>query len=218
MLEDAAGARQQLVERLISGLTAAASGSAVVLRGSLAAGRADVYSDIDLLWDVPDDLFAMCITRLPTFLAAIQPIAALRSDPDFQCSDRRRLFFVRFQALPLFWRLDLDVYARSLERDPAYDLDNLAARGTDWSWPESALANVVAAVKARLRSRDDHAWQLLQRACQRIGLAAPDAGLPETMSEVVQQCLDLDPRLTDFGSEVLALVRHGMTDANDREV
>ena len=215
MRDGADDARQELVRRLIDGLAAAAGGSAVLLRGSLAEGRADVYSDIDLLWDIPDADFAACVTHLATILATIQPVASVRSDPDFQQSDRRRLFFVRFHGVPLFWRLDLDVYARSLKRDPCYDVDNPGARGTEWSWAESALTSVVAAVKARRRGRDDLAWDLLRRARARVGLPQPAAGLHDAMLEVVRQCLEQEPRLATLGSEVLALVRHGMADAND---
>lgn len=206
--------RQELVARLMAGLAAAADGSVVLLRGSLAEGRADEYSDIDLIWELPDALFEDCSMRVTAMLAAIQPVASVRSDPDFQHSAGCRLFFVRFKDLPLFWRLDLEVYAHSTKRDPGYDVDNPAARGGDWSWPESALTNGVAAVKAHLRGRDDAAWELLGRAFRRVGLARPEGSLLDAMLLLVQQCIRLDPRLASFGGEVLALVRHGMADAN----
>jgi predicted nucleotidyltransferase len=49
--------RDQLVGQIISALTATAPLSRVELRGSISHGCADEYSDIDLRWTVPDDLF-----------------------------------------------------------------------------------------------------------------------------------------------------------------
>lgn len=200
--------RQELVGRLMRGLTAAADGSVVLLRGSLAEERADQYSDVDLIWELPDALFEERSMRVAAILAAIQPVASVRSDPDFQRSAGRRLFFVRFKDLPLFWRLDLEVYAHSTHRDPGYDVDNPAARGGDWSWPESALTNVVGAVKAHLRGSDVDAWELLERAFGRVGLARPEGCLLDAMLLLVQQCIQLEPGLASFGSEVLVLMRH----------
>ncbi|MFJ1998507.1 hypothetical protein [Streptomyces asiaticus] len=94
-----------------------------------------------------------------------------RSDPDFHRSDRRRLLFVRFAGVPLFWRLDLDIRTASIADDPHYDAENPAARARDdeWSRPASALANAVGAVKAAARKRDDEACGLLDRGFARIG-------------------------------------------------
>ena len=47
------GERDALVASIRVRLTEAVSGSVTSLRGSLAEGRADAYSDIDLLWEVP---------------------------------------------------------------------------------------------------------------------------------------------------------------------
>ena len=79
------------------------------------------------------DLLAAAIADLPVILTRIRPVASLRFDPDFQHSAKRRLVFVRFAGVALFWRVDLDVFARSVGRDPDYDRDNPFARGTSWS-------------------------------------------------------------------------------------
>ena len=121
--------RARLVADLQAELTAAVPNSVALLRGSLAEGRADPYSDIDLLWDVPDADFSPAIAELPVTLSHVRPVASLRFDPDFQHSARRRLAFIRFAGVPLFWRVDLDVFARSVGRDPDYDRDNPSARG-----------------------------------------------------------------------------------------
>jgi len=145
--------RARLVADLLTELVAAVPGSAVLLRGSLAEGCADPYSDIDLLWDVPDADFNAAIVQLPVTLERVRSVASLRFDPDFQQSAKRRLVFIRFDSVPLFWRVDLDVFARSVGRDPDFDRDNSSARGTAWSLTESSLANAVAAIKAQRRAK-----------------------------------------------------------------
>ena len=144
--------RTRLVQRLLQDLQSAVPGSCVQLRGSLAEGRADAYSDVDLLWEIPDARFAETANRIHAILSSVHPIASLRLDPDFQQSQKRRLVFVRFRELPLFLRLDLDILAQSLRRNLNYDIDNPHARGSAWSLTESALANVVTAIKAHLRA------------------------------------------------------------------
>ena len=133
-----------MVERLLQQLPDAAPGSTIFLRGSLAEGRGDQYSDIDILWDAPDHLFARCVAQMPAIVSAIHPIESVRSDPDFQNSGRRRLLCIRFADIPLFWRLDLDLMATSIRQNRSYDVDNPLARGSAWSLTESALANAVA--------------------------------------------------------------------------
>src|SRR5258706_12146824 len=96
--------RARLVARLLHDLPDAIPGSAAHLRGSLAEHRADVYSDIDILWEIPDQQFALSVNRIHSILTAIHPLESLRFDPDFQQSQRRRLIFVRFCDVPLFWR------------------------------------------------------------------------------------------------------------------
>jgi hypothetical protein len=106
--------RARLVADLLTRLAVTIPGSVALLRGSLAEGRADPYSDIDLLWDVPDADFSAAIASLPVTLSHIRPVASLRFDPDFQHSTRRRLAFIRYAGVPLFWRVDLDIFARSV--------------------------------------------------------------------------------------------------------
>jgi DNA polymerase sigma len=47
--------RERLASNLRAALTAVIPGSQIGLRGSLGAGTADRYSDIDLCWVAPDD-------------------------------------------------------------------------------------------------------------------------------------------------------------------
>ncbi len=194
--------RDRLAAEILANLERAVPGSVAALRGSLAEGAGDRYSDIDVLWEVPDELFAASVAGVGETLGRVGRVRSLRSDPDFQRSDRRRLFFARFEGVPPFWRLDLDVLARSVGRDLRYDLDNPEARGTDWSLAESALANAVAAVKAHLRGRDDVARQLLERAYRRVGLDAPDLALRELVLGLAGEVAAMDPRMIEFAGEI----------------
>jgi predicted nucleotidyltransferase len=140
--------RARIVADLITELAEAVPGSAALLRGSLAEGRADLYSDIDLLWEIPATDFSAAIAALLVTLTRVRPVAWLRFDPDFQQSANRRLALIRFAGVPLFWRVDLDVLLRSVGRDPDCDRGNPSARGVDWSFGESNLTNAIMAIKA----------------------------------------------------------------------
>jgi hypothetical protein len=198
--------RARLVADLLRELTAAFPGSAALLRGSLADGHADLYSDIDLLWDVPDTAFSAAIAALPLILEAVRPVASLRFDPDFQHSAKRRLAFVRFAGVPLFWRVDLDVFARSVDRDPDYDRDNPSARGTSWSFVESSLANAIAAIKAQRRGRDNEAAELLARAEARVGIASPAVDLQRRIGLLLDAVAAMDPTTASLAAEIRCLV------------
>ncbi|MFJ6461049.1 nucleotidyltransferase domain-containing protein [Streptomyces sp. NPDC091387] len=161
--------RAALARELLRALRSHCAGSRAEPRGSLARGTADAYSDIDLLWTVPDGRFDACVAAVPDLLGTVRGVASLRVDPELGNSRKRRLLFVDFDRLPLFWRLDLEVVALSVAGRPGYDQDNPAARRDDWSRPASALANAVAAVKAVLRGRPQTARGLLERGFARIG-------------------------------------------------
>lgn len=201
------GARATLARQILEALEAATPGSVARLRGSLAGGTADLYSDVDLLWEVPDENFQSAVARLPAILAGLGPVASLRSTPEFQHSDRRRLIFAQFRDVPLFWRIDLDVLARSVGQDYTYDLDNPAARGEDWSRTHSALMNAVAAIKALLRNREAQAEQLLVRGFHRAGHPVPEGAAQEQILKLVQGIAALDPARSDLARRITALHR-----------
>ncbi|WP_413812412.1 hypothetical protein [Streptomyces sp. OE57] len=67
---------------------------------------------------MPDAWFPDCPARGVEALGEVEPVDSVRSDPDFHRSDRRRLLFVRFAGVPLFWRFDLDVRTASAADDP----------------------------------------------------------------------------------------------------
>ncbi|MDL4813352.1 nucleotidyltransferase domain-containing protein [Actinomadura opuntiae] len=187
-------------------------GSDARLRGSLAAGTADDFSDIDIAWVVPDARFPDCLAHLAEVLEEVQPVDDVRSDPDFHHSDRRRLLFVRFAGVPLFWRLDLDVRTASVADDPDYDAGNPAARARadEWSRPASALANAVGAVKAVARKRDAEARGLLDRGFARIGEDDRATGAwASDVTRLAQAAASRDSSLSALAAQVTALAaRH----------
>ncbi|MFJ8825294.1 hypothetical protein ACIREE_26380 [Streptomyces sp. NPDC102467] len=176
--------------------------------GSLAAGGEDAYSDIDVEWIVPDARFTVCLAQVGTLLHQVQPVAEVRVDPDFLHSDRRRLLFVRFEQVSLFWRLDLSVRARSVADEVDYDQGNPAARAREeeWSRPASALANAVGAVKAAARHRTGDAQGLVDRGFARIGEADSATGAwPDDIERLVRAAARRDPQLASLARRVAAL-------------
>jgi hypothetical protein len=198
--------RTVLANTILVSLRQRVPDSIAVLRGSLARNDADYYSDIDVRWEVPDDRFASAVTEVGNTLATAGAIESLRSDPAFQHSEKRRLLYVRFQNVPLFWRLDLDVLARSVGRDDAYDRTNAAARGSVWSPTESALMNVVGALKAHYRKDEETARELLRRGYERVGPTPGHEHLCDQMVELTEGIRVVDPATSDLVERILELV------------
>ncbi|WP_328330234.1 MULTISPECIES: nucleotidyltransferase domain-containing protein [unclassified Streptomyces] len=186
--------RAAFSQELRDALVAQCPGSVAELRGSLARGTADSYSDIDLAWTVPDAQFETCVAAVGPCLGAVRAVVSLRSDPDSQRYSqrpcRRRLLFLAFRDMPLFWRLDLEIAAVSDESagpggvvgagaggDRAQDGGSPAAVwDPEWSLAASALANAVAVVKAVLRGQPDVAAGLLERGLRRVGASGSASG------------------------------------------
>ena len=186
--------RSVLANAVTRALARAVGGSTSGLRGSLARGSSDRYSDIDVFWELPDDAFVEAIDELPVILSDAGPVESIRSDPLLQNSEKRQLIYVQFSDVPLYWRVDIEAFAESIDRDSSYDLDNPQARGDDWSRTHSALMNGVAALKSLLRGDEERAAESLDRAFNRIDLPAPNESLWDqigTLAEVVGR-LDLD--------------------------
>jgi len=169
--------RAELARDLLRALAAHCPGSRADLRGSLARGTADAYSDIDLLWTVPDDRFDACVDAVRDVFDTVRPLESLRTDPESRRSRGRVLLFAAFRGLPLFWRVDLEIRSGAADGAEAENGTSSAAagpaeHGDDWSRPASALANAVAATKAVLRGQPLTARGLLERGFRRID--APD--------------------------------------------
>jgi predicted nucleotidyltransferase len=186
--------RSDLANAVVESLAAAIGGSSAGLRGSLERGTSDRFSDIDVFWELPDGEFLDAIDELPEILSAAGPIDSIRFDPLLQNSEKRQLIYVQYSDVPLFWRVDLEMFAESIGRDSSFDLDNPMARGDDWSLTHSALTNGVAALKYLLRGNAEGAAESLSRAFDRVDLPVPEGSLWEqidTLTEVVGR-MDLD--------------------------
>ncbi|MFE9117845.1 nucleotidyltransferase domain-containing protein [Streptomyces sp. NPDC007172] len=209
---------------LLGALRSGCPGSDAGLRGSLARGTADAYSDIDVAWTVPEAEFGAALVRVPVILGGIRPLASLRVDPELRDAPDRRLFFASFTGLPLFWRLDLEVRATSVtglgdaarpcaaapdrdaDSDPGPDPDADSDPDPDWSLAASALANGVAAVKAVLRDRPDTARGLLERGFARIGAPASLNGRwPDDITRLADAAARAEPAQRALAEQVRAL-------------
>lgn len=65
--------RDLLVSELRAALEAEVPGSRTSLRGSLASGMADPYSDIDACWVVPDDKFVLAVESVSNAVRSAHP-------------------------------------------------------------------------------------------------------------------------------------------------
>jgi predicted nucleotidyltransferase len=198
--------RAAFAQDLMRALAAYCPGSRAELRGSLARGTADAYSDIDIAWTVLDDRFDACLDALPEVLETVAPLDSLRTDPDSLDSRERRLLFAAFRGLPLFWRVDLEVASSPVAGRPGSDRGSSAAHGDDWSRPASALANAVAATKAVLRGQPQNARGLLERGFRRID--APDEVSGRWCADIrrlAETAADREPDLRPLADRVLSL-------------
>lgn len=181
------------IDTLVTALTTVVPGSTAALRGSRADGTDDVYSDVDLAWEVGsrgDEALA----ALPHALRTVGPVESLRLDPD---DTDRRLVFVRFTGWTLFERVDLEV-SGTFGSDPTWVCP--------WSTAESALMNAVAAVKAVRRGHGD-VDGLLERGAARVGAAAPVGTAAERIAALAEAAVRADPTQRALAAQVLALLR-----------
>lgn len=192
--------RAAVARQVLEVLAGACPGSRAELRGSLAAGTADPYSDIDAVWTVPDDRFGDCVDRVGGLLGRVRPLLSLRGDPDTAGAPGRRLLFAAFEGLPPFWRLDLDITAEPGAVPAAPTVRH------PWPPAASALANGVAAVKALHRGDPATAHALLTRACPRVGLPPHLTGrFPADLAALARAALALDPALAPQAAALTAL-------------
>ena len=200
--------RAAVVDSLREALRVAVPGSVISLRGSLATGDADQFSDIDLLWVVPGNRFPEAIACVRETLAAVSPVTSLRSDPEAHVPSNRRLLFIQLANLPLFWRIDLEVRSPS-GHEPGNFVPEAPHSVAEWSAAASAATNAAATIKAVSRGRLAEARGLLERGFERIGETFDPA---ETWTEAVvrlaRSSAAVDPEVATFGQEVadLALV------------
>ncbi|HTS96434.1 MAG TPA: hypothetical protein VMI33_07420 [Streptosporangiaceae bacterium] len=202
--------RDMLTSKLLAALQGWIPGSRARLRGSLGAGTADDYSDVDICWVVPDQDFTEAIDTLGAALSRCTAVLALRADPEFARSARRRLVFARLHGMPLFWRVDIDIRADSIAADDLYDIGNPDAHSdTGWSAPASAIENAIAAIKAAARGQADTADSLLRRGCERIERDhGSTADLADAITGLADACATQEPRLAGMAAEVRQVADH----------
>jgi hypothetical protein len=196
--------RDKLTGKLLAALQGWVPSSVAQLRGSLGAGTADDYSDIDICWVVPDQDFTEAVDTLGAALSQWNAVLSLRTAPELARSARRRLVFARLHGMPLFWRVDVDIRARSIAADDLYDAGNPDARSdAGWSAPASAIENAVAAIKAAVRGQADTGDTLLRRGCERIGHdPGSTAFLAAAIISLADACAAQDPGLARMAAEV----------------
>jgi hypothetical protein len=202
--------RDKLTGKLLAALQGWIPGSRAQLRGSLGAGTADEYSDIDIGWVVPDRDFTEAVDTLGAALSQCSAVLSLRTDPAFARSTGRRLVFARLHGLPLFWRVDIDIRAAAAAADDQYDAGNRDARGeAGWSAPASAIENAIAAIKAAARGQADTAENLLRGGCERIGHdPGPSAHLADEITNLADACATREPRLARTAAEIRQVTDH----------
>ena len=201
--------RARLAERVRGRLADMATGSTAELLGSLAWGGSDPFSDIDLLWEVPDDQFDWSIRNFRSGLSSLHPLESLRFDAALQESKKRRRVYVRFDGFPLYWHCDIDVFAQSIHRDRSYDVGNASARGPDRSAGESMLMGAVAAIRARIRGRPSQARDLLTQAFSRVGMEPPDLPGAQPILALVDEAERRYSELELLAGRVRDLLREG---------
>ncbi len=190
--------RDRVVRAIRTALESAIHDSLFVLRGSLADGTADPYSDIDAAWLVPDGYLPRAVDQLEETLVAVGQLASVRVDPSAS-SESQCLVFVAFADLPVFWRFDLVIEASSVSGSLIADK---VLEGY-WSLPESALANAVAAIKAVVRGRIDDARDLLERGYPRVGEAyQPSASWRADVVQLARLAARVEPSLAGRADEV----------------
>lgn len=183
--------RTHRVDALRETLEAAVTGSTTSLLGSLAAGTADNYSDIDLSWQVGGSAPEV-VPRIGEILGRVSPVDSLRFDPDLDGAPDRRLVFVRFTDWPLFSRLDLEITGDFTEVPPV----------GSWSPQESALMNVIGALKAYLRGRPESLDVLLSRGFARIDADDPGGEVLDRMGSLTDNAVRQTPELQGLGSAI----------------
>ncbi|MEU6013303.1 hypothetical protein ABZ826_04340 [Streptomyces sp. NPDC047515] len=210
--------RDAFAQALLHALAAHCPGSRAELKGSLTRGTADAYSDIDLVWTVPDDRFDSCVAAAGDVLEEVRPLDSLRTDPELRNSRERRLLFAAFHGLPLFWRVDLEIGAASVAPPAGHDRDVLAAHDDDWSRPASALANAVAATKAVLRGQPRTARGLLERGFRRVD--APEAVTGQWGADIgrlAETAADREPGLRPLADRVMRLAADHLAGTGEEE-
>ena len=137
----------------------------VTFGGSFAAGSYDEYSDIDLQADVHCELNGEFYSSLEGFLKGLYGAALLRYDPEFRENASAQNLRASFYDLPIFWRIDLTITS---DKDAG---TKWPCPFPEWSVGDSALMNVIWALKHHKRGDAASANHYLACACDKLGEA-----------------------------------------------
>jgi hypothetical protein len=211
--------RDKLTGKLLTALQGWIPGSLAQLRGSLGAGTADGYSDIEICWVVPDRDFTEAADTLGAAMSQRTAVLSLRTDPESARSARRRVVCARLADVPLFWRVDIDIRASSVGADDLHDAGSPDARNeAGWSAPASGIENAVAAIKAAARGQADAADGLLRRGFEQIGHdPGPTVDLADAITSLADACAAQEPRLTRMAAEVRQVADHLLRSARSAD-
>jgi len=180
--------RDERVSRLLRALGHGSPDASAELIGSLGRGAGDDVSDIDLRW-MPGR--ALTADGLCDVLSQVDSVESLRFDPDYACSFTTRVVFVRFTGWPLFSRVDLMI-------EGAFGEGSLTG---PWSATESAVMNVIAAIKS-CRRGTDAADGLLRRGFERVGARDPGGDVVDRMDLLLIEASRQDPAVSDLAARV----------------
>lgn len=194
--------RLELAEQVMIALRGAIAGSEAELRGSLASGMADEFSDIDLLWSVPTATFGQALGAVSAALASVAPLLSLRTDPEFVTLPGKRLIFARLHGYPVWWRIDLEVVPQGGLPEPGGAASEPAAT-TEWDPYESALLNALAAIKTSRRGEPSAAAGLIRRAADRIGRPGFTGTLGDQVIALADAIVEKRPHLRGFAQQIV---------------
>lgn len=135
----------------------------VGVRGSIAKGTFDEWSDVDIEAGVQRPLDNSLFSGLEELLHRAHGPALVRYDPDYRNMTTAQHVRFSFYELPVFWRVDLLITSK-LDTGRKYP-DPFP----HWAVGSSALMNVIWALKYHLRGRGDEADRYLKAACEKIG-------------------------------------------------
>jgi hypothetical protein len=199
IVEFGEGVREELAQYLLPDL--------VSFRGSLANASFDEFSDVDVQASVRVPLDGGFFAGLENCLQRRYGPALVRYDPDYRETTMAQDVRFSFYGLPVFWRVDFRVWsnqdARQKHPNPF----------PDWSTGDSALMNVIWALKYNRRRRTADANHYIAAACRKIGLQPVDYTVPKALAVLAElACRD------DVSSLMLGKTRDAVSSAGRLEL
>jgi hypothetical protein len=191
--------RSSAAALLVKVLAAACPAGEVWLIGSMGEPeRADVFSDIDLAWNVPPREAAAQLRSLRQTLQQVGQVESLRVDPEVRPD--ALLVFVRFHGWPLWWRVDLEIRSTGLGALGVADSDS-------WSPEESACMGVIVTLKALARNRPETAEELMLRSLRRVDATDVAGDWQHRIGSLLDHLETRSPPTADLVSRTRQLAR-----------